>query len=740
MRFSGTSSAVLTACSALAILTGSAGAAVRPGPELLYAPPAVAPQLTNAGIWHAQPILVSGTTAYRQGEFLYQDYLYDDNGAQETVDPGDPRMNGNLFSKQNGTYTYPTDPKYAGNAADIVELRLKPLKGATAFRLTLNTLKDQSLVAFTIALARVDAPSRPLPFGANVSAPADVVVTVHPLSGPGMMGSGVAGGLVGTVTDGATGKTLGTATVKVDDRRRQVEVRLPHALWDPRRGTRRVALGVGLWDASAGKYLLPQGGADATHPGGGGPAGGPAAFFNVAFRTHEDVPSPTEGTAVETSPAWWRDRRQGIELAKGDISRFSIDVNFGKLARRVTDDHAVPRTGPMDRILASRFEPKQGTDFSVACFPSNNLDCTGSYVGRLQPYAIYIPRKPMQKPGYGLTLLLHSLSAMYNQYLGTRNQSQYGERGGGNIVVTPEGRGPDGFYESYGAADVFEVMADVMRRYKIDRSRTVTTGYSMGGIGSLRLASQFPDLFARLHSTVGFEQNTDVLASLRNVPVLMWNTHGDELANEAFFTQTAQALDALGYRYELDVFQPCANAQCSPLFPNHLELAVNDQFAPGAAFLDDAAVDRNPQRVTYVVDGARNKPALEMVGDHAYWVSGLTLRDPSKNGPGGEPIGQIDAVSHALGTLEPASVQLPPGNGNLSGGNLGPLVYNRVGRTWSATESAPADALKITATNIATATIDPKRAKLTCAAKVDITSDGPITVTLAGCDKTIKGG
>src|ERR1700728_3780984 len=53
------------------------GPGPRPGPAILYAPPAVAPQLTNTGVWHAPPILVSGTDAYRHGEFLYQDYLYD---------------------------------------------------------------------------------------------------------------------------------------------------------------------------------------------------------------------------------------------------------------------------------------------------------------------------------------------------------------------------------------------------------------------------------------------------------------------------------------------------------------------------------------------------------------------------------------------------------------------------------------------------------------------------------------
>ena len=129
-----------------------AGPGPRPGPDILYGPPANAPQLTNAAPWKADPILVSGATAYRDGEFLYQDFLYDDHGAAEQFDPSDPRASGNTFSKPNGTYTYPTDAKYANNAADLVELRVKPLAGATAFRLTLNSMKDPSLVAASIAL------------------------------------------------------------------------------------------------------------------------------------------------------------------------------------------------------------------------------------------------------------------------------------------------------------------------------------------------------------------------------------------------------------------------------------------------------------------------------------------------------------------------------------------------------------------------------------------------------------
>src|SRR4051794_9559181 len=151
----------------------------RPGPDLLYASAPDAPQLQNAGIWRAPPILVSGAEAYRGGEFLYQDYLFDDRGAAGTPDPADPfDPLSNLFSPKHGTLTYPTDPAFADNAADLVELRVRPLANATAFRVTLNTLIDPDRTAFTIALG--DSPqARDWPFRAGVRSPARFFLTVH---------------------------------------------------------------------------------------------------------------------------------------------------------------------------------------------------------------------------------------------------------------------------------------------------------------------------------------------------------------------------------------------------------------------------------------------------------------------------------------------------------------------------------------------------------------------------------
>ena len=108
----------------------SVSSGARPGPDLLYAPAPAAPQLENVAPWKAPPILVSGAEAYRDGEFLYQDFLFDDHGATGVEDPNDPfNQVENMFSPKHGTLSYPTDTAtYANNAADLVELRVRPLR------------------------------------------------------------------------------------------------------------------------------------------------------------------------------------------------------------------------------------------------------------------------------------------------------------------------------------------------------------------------------------------------------------------------------------------------------------------------------------------------------------------------------------------------------------------------------------------------------------------------------------
>src|SRR5205823_2967489 len=225
----------------------------RPGPDVLYWPLADAPQLQNTGPWKADPILISGASAYRHGEFLYQDFIYDDAGARGTTGTGA------------GTYTYPTDATYARNAADLVELRFKVLAKGTAIRLTYNTMLNPELVGTTIVLGD-SAGLRALPHGANMQAPAAIFVTVH--------------GFGGDIIDAATGAPIEGAslTVDVDQTRRQVHLCVPYEAFDPTGKTVRVAAGTGLWDGANNRYLIPIATATATQPGGAGSLVNPPAF------------------------------------------------------------------------------------------------------------------------------------------------------------------------------------------------------------------------------------------------------------------------------------------------------------------------------------------------------------------------------------------------------------------------------------------------------------------------------
>lgn len=713
-------SATLTAALALA-LPGAAQAdlpssrnAERPGPAALYAaPPKEVPQLENAAPWRAKPILVSGTQAYRDGEWLYQDFLHDDHGASGVRDPGDPfGIEAHLFSPAAGSMTYPTDPVYAHNAADLVELRVRPLPDATAFRVTLNTLKDAERTAFTIALGSSALPS-PWPHGAGVLSPAELFLTVH--------------GSTAELRDAATGAVkAGGASATVDLRRRQVDVRVPHSAWNPGTGKVRMSIGVGLWDAAAGGYLKPGPAASADRPGGAAPS--TAALFNVGPRFDEPHPRPSEfgagytigdaaaGAAVQA--AWWRERVQADALRTGDVTPLAAEVDFGKLAAGADDDSGVPRTGPMNRILASRHQFGQGIEPGRVCFDlassfSAGAKCEGRFVGQLQPYAIYVPEKPRPQRGYGLTLLLHSLSANYNQYSSSRNQSQFGERGSGSIVVTPSGRGPDGFYAGIAEADTFEVWADVARLYDLDPDWAAVSGYSMGGFGTFRLLARWPDLFGRGMSTVGAPGSvSDQLASLRNTPIMTWNAAGDELVQIDDTERMVGDMQAAGVTFVHDLF-PTAD---------HLTLSTNDQYGGPADFLGEHRADRTPPHVTYVVDPAEDSAAAGAVADHAYWLSGLRVRDPKAS-----PRGTIDARSAAFGRGDPEMQPLRTSEGFVDGGSHGAMPYQRRERHPGATPSLKRSAkLYVRARNVAAATVDGVGSRVGCAPKVYLESDGPL--------------
>ncbi len=69
----------------------------------------------------------------------------------------------------------------------------------------------------------------------------------------------------------------------------------------------------------------------------------------------------------------------------------------------------------------------------------------------------------------------------------------------------------------------------------------------------------------------------------------------------------------------------------------------------------------------------------------------------------------------------------------------GTLLFTRFSKTWGpAPKLARADLIDVHATNIAAASIDVTRAHVDCHVTLHVQSDGPLTITLPGCRRTIR--
>jgi len=733
---------------------------ILPGPAALNGPPPRSPQMENTGIWQADPILISGASAYRKGEFLYQDYLYDDRGAT---------TNGNAGSTQlarSGRYTYPTNvAAYFENAADFVEVRLKLTATDTAIRLTYNSMSDPELVGASIALGGVAGVLRTVPFGANAVEPADIFITVH--------------GTTAVVTDAATGSTLATLAATPDVERRQIQVRVPFAVYDPRGKTSvRVAAAAGLWDTANSRYLIPGTTATATTPGGAGTnVTNPPAFFNVAFRYNE--PNPIGNTFTR-----WRDGVQGSTLAANvtvngvvshDLSSFVATVDFVKMAAGVDDEMLDQPMGSLssgflNRIVTTRFETMQGVGNPGAadlqlhkpfgCTPTSLrsadglTSCIPMFAGRLQPYSLYVPVKAPPASGYGLISDLHGGGDNFQRNPPVTPERTVGlaESGTGYLMFITEGRGGRYYWGGQAGSEIYEVMADIMRHYNVDRDKLIAGGISQGGNGVWKQVLSFPDLYAAAiphvpcpSAGLGYNGTNapggpgtfalPMLDSLRNVPVIISAGEADTtcswagaMGNQAI----RDKLDALGYEYEFWSFpgmgHQFAMQACNGISPKPCAYTFEQDF------LDRLGPDLkrvvNPSHVTLATSDALNEPMFGFEGDHAYWISSVKVRDVATF------YGTIDVKSWGFGLndLLPNTTVKTFSTDYAAGQNITYHNYNK----WIKTLNPPTattinNQIDIKATNISNVVIDPIRARIDCNAVVNVQSDGPINVVIHGC-------
>jgi predicted esterase len=743
----GLAAGAFAAAPALAVDGRAAGTA---GPDLLRAPAFDAPQLQNAGIWEADPIGVCMTSAYRDGEYVHQGCVYDDEGGgTQWRWPNDTLLRG---------YTYPEDPAYRRNAADIVELRIKPESDGTAFRFTMNTMTDPELLGLTIALGDSASP-REAPHGANTVMPAHRFVTVH--------------GTEGDVVDAATGAELAAPAVTVDLERRQVEVRVPHAAWAPA-GTARVAAAAGLWDRAKGSYLVPHLTADETHPGGaiaGDPT--PSAFFDSAFRFDEPFEAP------------YRNNDQKHAIADGDLSPFSASVDFGKLADGVDDESGLPTSGYVTRIFASQFEKAQGRRLpsdpggpppgtgtqqvgiqtgtgegsegrpSLAFGWPCRDDCVPDLPGRLQRYMVYVPDAPAPEHGYSSLVWTNGYALRPgDDVAGDRDlYRQFAERPGNpTMVIDVDARGQDEWGYGESGAAVFEAIADARRHYDLDPDRTAMGGFSSGAYMANKLSLTFPDVFNKaficdglnvapsfpglngvadkVSDMIGIDTLTKhepgsklsvMLPSRRNQPVMEWAGVNDDFIPYNITRERADAYAAGDYDYEFYSWVGLA--------AEHLVMCKNGMWQKATDWMGEESRAVDPHHVTFVRNPLMDDPESGLVADKAYWLSGIETRGPE--------LGAIDVVSRGQGVAD-AEAPRPAREVGNTDGHFSPInPYLREYRHLDQPVGADAaNVLDVRSAGVREVTIDPERAGVDCAAELTVATDGPLRVTLAGCDRT----
>lgn len=700
------------------------------GPDILRQPPATAPELENEPPFAAEPLLVGGTEGYDRGEYLYQDFIWDDHGAKGGASKQTGGGSGDDFTSARpvGTFRYPTDDaRFANNAADLLELRIRPAPGAVRYRISLNTLLAPDTTAATIAIAPDPGgdpgPLRPWPYGSGIDQPLGIRWFI------------VHAGTRAVLVDAVDGSETPLPDASVDLERNHLTVSVPTSLVDPGTATWRYYVGVGLWDPAAGRYLQPQtGAATATTPGNA--AAGSPAFFNVGFRFAESLNAPgTEGVTAGTGG--WADTFQARGLEAKDISPFRADVDFAALAAGVVD-RRIPTVGTLNRIYPSRFATGEGivyTNGAQAAPPTgDDRGFVGSFRGRLMVYSVRLPASAGPGPP-GLLVAPHPGGGNHNSYGGMRWISQLGEERGA-IVFTPYNRGGRNLWFGAGEAQAFEAWADLRRRYDYDPSRVALAGYSNGGWATYKLGVSWPDLFGAAFVMAGpvtrpdqFGVNTGVkpeddvrplLPNVRTIPYLIWHGTNDTVIQPQNAVLAAKAFEDAGLRYQLDLFPG----------QDHLSFAVPlvaDQWGPARDFLGLADVAPMPSRVSFAARPRWDYPAVGIVHDGAWWLSGVRVRTATF--AGGET-GRVDARSRARGDGDPV-VQVP----ETSLANEAPSPSLRRAQRWApGPATVPANRLDLTLANVEAVTVHLADADLDGAAPLELTvvTDGAATVRLGG--------
>ncbi len=685
----------------------------------------VEPQLPVAKGWPFAEAFprTSGTGRLAGGASYWSDFLYDDRGAANLAGSGQQSVA--RLANYDGTATYPDGPAMM-NGADVFRNAIGVDRSASYWRVDWNTLVDPSIPVAVWALdtnASTQDGVATWPAGVGVRSPGiDRALVVS------SRGAWLVDARSGARTDLSRGLT-------VDKNARSFVLRVPRATL-PVAGTWRVRLAAGLANA-AGDGMAPS----------MGTAPGSAAPYNVSYRSVEQEPQQYKhgiaankaGTTAARRAAdmgnYWMEDHQAEALLLKDVSEFSQDVRWSELASRRATPEPIVR-GYSNRWFVSALDLGQGI---VANDAGATTDLKPNFLGRVQPYAVYVPRDYDPSRPTPLTWMLHSLSVMHNQY-GALDPQQVQQtcEDRRSICASTLGRGPDMWYFDEAEVDFWEVWNRLASSFTLDPERTVVSGYSMGGYGAYKLGLAYPDLFAKALSIAGpptcgirlrgdvrsgatggrCTEDGDTLAlvgNARHVPWVIASGVIDELVPISSVQEQINAFDTRGYRYHAELYPA----------EGHLSYASQDAFAPPTRQLGRTTRERTAARIDYSWYPNLSRPELGIGTTGAYWLRELTARTS-------EP-GTIASVrAHSTALADPVISVHKAESADVPGDPSPAIVIDQ---TWQRSGFAPrSDALSLDLTGIASLTVDGTRAGLSGASSVAVamTSDGASTVRVTG--------
>ena len=674
----------------------------------------------------------SGTGRLIGGAFEWTDWVYDDYGAASADDESlnSITSGADSLSPAQGQYVYP--PGAAENdGADIFRAAVGLTRSATIWRVDWNTLAEPTvpIAEWTFDTDNARTGAARWPAQANVSSPGINQALVVSAKGAELINA-------------VTGRRIATFPTTVDMAARSFLVRIPLSVM-PVSGTWRIHLAAGLADAAGTGFAVPT-------LSGGTPAAATAPrVYNMAFRTAAQEPAiytggPSNLTAarlrayLQSAPLlgaygaqaipglltanFWAEDDQAETLASGDVSKFSHVISWTALARHEKTRPPLVR-GWSDRWYVTDLKLGQGVAGGSSANPA--------FLSRVQPYAVYLPSNYTPGKAFPLTWMLHSASVNYNQY-GAVNPRLVKEecQDRDSICVSSEGFGGDGLYAGDAEHDFWQVWRQVALAYPVESSRTVISGYSMGGLGSFVLPTTYPSDFSEsMPLDGGFDEActtasgegtsqfdiagaVDRSANVRWVPMIISDSYTDELS--PYPEQVANLDRYLNAGDRVKLF--------STSTPEHITTDMTDGFSTQVAALHGTPrATANPGTIDYTWCPNVVNATLGLGPTALYWLSGLSERDTATPATTARILANDAAIPQPAESEQVgASVVNPPD---------APPMQVTTGSWKRGATPAAKPTLNLALTNVARLTIDTAAARLPHATAT-VTTDGPTQLTL----------